>query len=76
MDLEDPNGVSEGDIGLPTPLDDRRRDSTWSEEFLWLDMSYEVAGLKRSCCSLSRFSMSRNHYLKTFKSGFHSRISL
>ena len=34
MDLEDPNGVSEGDIGLPTPLDDRRRDSTWSEEFL------------------------------------------
>ena len=31
MDLEDPNGVSEGDIGLPTPLDDRRRDSTWSE---------------------------------------------
>ena len=34
MDLEDPNDVSEGDIGLPTPLDDRRRDSTWSEEFL------------------------------------------
>jgi hypothetical protein len=34
MDLEDPNGVSEGGIGLPTPLDDRRRDSTWSEEFL------------------------------------------
>ena len=34
MDLEDPNGVSEGDIGLPAPLDDRRRDSTWSEEFL------------------------------------------
>ena len=31
MDLEDPNGVSERDIGLPTPLDDRRRDSTWSE---------------------------------------------
>ena len=34
MDLEDPNGVSEWDIGLPTQLDDRRRDSTWSEEFL------------------------------------------
>jgi hypothetical protein len=26
--------LSEGDIGLPTPLDDRRHDSTWSEEFL------------------------------------------
>jgi hypothetical protein len=34
MDLEDPKGVSEGDIGLPTPLDDRRCDSTWSEEFI------------------------------------------
>jgi hypothetical protein len=34
MDLEDPNDVSEWDIGLPTQLDDRRRDSTWSEEFL------------------------------------------
>jgi hypothetical protein len=26
--------VSEWDIGLPTQLDDRRRDSSWSEEFL------------------------------------------
>jgi hypothetical protein len=28
----------------------------------------EVTGLKRSCCSCSRFSMSRNHYLKTINS--------
>jgi hypothetical protein len=34
MDLENPNDVSEWDIGLPIQLDDRRRDSTWSEEFL------------------------------------------
>mgnify|MGYP007083798219 FL=1 len=34
MDLEDPNDASEWDIGLPTQLDDHRRDSTWSEEFL------------------------------------------
>jgi hypothetical protein len=34
MDLEDPNDVSEWDIGLPTQLDDRRRDSSWSEKFL------------------------------------------
>ena len=25
MDLEDPNGVSEGDIGLPTPLTEFQR---------------------------------------------------
>jgi hypothetical protein len=25
MDLEDPNGVSEGDIGLPTPLPEFQR---------------------------------------------------
>ena len=36
MDLEDPNGVSERDIGLPTLLFDFR---LISEEFLWLEVS-------------------------------------
>ena len=34
MDLEDPNGVSERDIGLPTQLSKRRRSSPWLEKFL------------------------------------------
>ena len=39
MDLEDPNGVSEGDIGLPTPLTEFQRWYYWFGKFLWLDMS-------------------------------------
>ena len=35
MDLDkNPVVLSEWDIGLPTQLSNRRRDSTWSEEFL------------------------------------------
>ena len=34
LDLEDPSGVSEWDIGLPTQLSKRRRSSTWLEKFL------------------------------------------
>ena len=34
MDLEDPNDVSEGDIGLPTPLLGFQRGYYWFGKFL------------------------------------------
>ena len=70
--------MSEGDIGLPTPLDDRRRDSTWSEEFLWLDMSLKSLDSRWTCCSLWRVqyvqkSLPQDNQLKPTPSGLSFR---
>ena len=50
-----------------------KRDSLVQKVSL-IEYVFEVTGLKRIYCSLSRFSMSRNHYLKIFTSGFPFRV--
>jgi len=55
MDLEDPNGVSEWDIGLPTQLIEFQRWYYWFGKFLWLHMSQgSLDSSVWTCCSLSR----------------------
>ena len=65
--------VSEKDIGLPTSLTDiSQMSGSFSDA-----MCSRVTGLKSGHASpCVGFSMSRDHYLKTFTSGFHFGISL
>ena len=65
--------VSEKDIGLPTSLTDiSQMSGSFSDA-----MCSRVTGLKSGHTSpCVGFSMSRDHYLKTFTSGFYLRISL
>ena len=80
LDLEDPNGVSEWDIGLPTQLSKRRRSSTWLEKFLWLHMSQESLDSSVSAyCSLWRVqyvqkSLPQDNHLRPTPSGHPFRI--
>ena len=65
LDLEDPNGVSEWDIGLPTRLVELQRWYYWFKKFLWLHMSLESLDSRWGhAVPCDGFSMSWNHSLK------------
>jgi hypothetical protein len=83
MDLEDPNGVSEGDIGLPTPLTEFQRWYYWFGKFLWLDMSlksldsrgHAVPWVGSVCPEITTSSYSNQDFTLEFPFRIFSRIN-